>query len=116
VTLSFREWLVDRTKQYSNLEIFDFHAEPSIVLDLDHFTDIYHYSPKLSKGIIEAISQGRYRLDAKMVAGNNAWIRKAVHDRTPAQVIAEARARPAPETPDGKAFVPPGGFAPPVLN
>jgi hypothetical protein len=116
VTLSFREWLVERTHRYANVEIFDFHAEPSIVLDLDHFTDIYHYSPKLSKGIIEAMSQGRYKLDAKMVAGNNAWIRKAVHDRTPAQVIAEARARPAPETPDGKAFVPPGGFAPPVLN
>ena len=35
---------------------------------------------------------------------------------TPEQVIAEALARPAPETPDGKAFVPPGGFAPPKVN
>lgn len=116
LTLAFREWLYERTSRYQNVEIFDFHAEPSIVLDLDHFTDIYHYSPKLSRGIIEAMSQGRYKLTREMVRGNNAWIRKAVHDRTPAQVIAEALARPAPETPDGKAFVPPGGFAPPALD
>jgi hypothetical protein len=116
LTLQFREWLFERVSRYPNVEIFDFHAEPSIVLDLDHFTDIYHYSPKLSRGIIEAMSQGRYKLTREMVRGNNAWLRKAARERTPSQVIAEALARPAPETPDGKAFVPPGGFAPPQVN
>jgi hypothetical protein len=116
VTLAFREWLFERTRNNRNVEIFDFHAEPSIVMDLDHFTDIYHYSPKLSKAMIEAIAQGRYRLTPAMLAGNNAWLRKAVRETSAAQVIAEALARPAPATPDGKAFVPPGGYAPPQVN
>jgi hypothetical protein len=116
VTLAFREWLFERTRRYPNVEIFDFHAEPAIVMDLDHFTDIYHFSPKLSVAIIDAIAQGRYRLTREMLDANNAWLRKAVRETDPARVIADALARPAPETPDGKAFVPPGGFAPPNVN
>jgi hypothetical protein len=116
VTLAFREWLFERTRGQRNVEIFDFHAEPSIVMDLDHFTDIYHYSPKLSKAIIDAMAEGRYRLTPEMLAGNNAWLRKAARETSATQVIADALARPAPETPDGKAFVPPGGFAPPKVN
>ena len=116
ITLAFREWLFERTSRYANVETFDFHAEPSIVTDLDHFTDIYHYSPKLSVALIQAMAEGRYRLTREMIAGNNAWLRKAARESTPAQVIAAAMAKPAPETPDGKAFVPPGGFAPPQLN
>jgi len=116
VTLAFREWLYERTRRFPNVEIFDFHAEPSIVLDLDHFTDIYHYSPKLSQGLLQAIAQGRYKLTPEMIRGNNAWLRQAVRETTPARVIAEARAKPAPETPDGKFFVPPGGFAPPAVH
>jgi hypothetical protein len=116
VTLAFREWAYERTRGYPNVEIFDFHAEPSIVLDLDNFTDIYHFSPKLSRGILEAMAQGRYRLTPEMVRGNNAWIRRAVRETTPERVIAEARARPAPATPDGKYFVPGGGLVPPASN
>ena len=116
VTLAFREWLFERTRGNANVEIFDFHAEPTIVMDLDHFTDIYHYSPKLTAGILQAIAEGRYRLTREMLAGNNAWLRKTARETRPAQVIADALARPAPETPDGKAFIPPGGFAPPNLN
>lgn len=113
VTLQFRDWLFERTRAHGNVEIFDFHAEPSIVMDLDHFTDIYHYSPKLSRALVEAIAAGRYKLTREMLDANNAWLRKAARETSAAAVIAEARARPTPETPDGKAFVPPGGFAPP---
>jgi hypothetical protein len=114
LTLAFREWLFERTSKYPNVEIFDFHAEPSIVLDLDHFTDIYHYSPKLSQALIQAMSEGRYKLTREMIRGNNSWLRNEVHAKSARQVIAEALARPAPESPDGKFFVPPGGFAAPV--
>jgi len=116
LTLAFREWLFERTLRYPNVEIFDFHAEPSIVTDLDHFTDIYHYSPKLSQALIQAMSEGRYKLTRAMIRGNNAWLRSTVHAKTARQVIAEALAKPAPESPDGKFFVPPGGFAPPQVN
>lgn len=111
VTLAFREWLFERTQALPNVETFDFQAEPAIVMDLDHFTDIYHYSPKLSRALVEAMGEGRYRLTREVLAANNAWLRKAATETSPRQVIAEALAKPAPETPDGKAFVPPGGFA-----
>jgi len=116
VTLAFREWLFKRTRAYPNVEIFDFHAEPAIVMDLDHFTDIYHFSPKVSQALIAAMAEGRYRLTPELLAGNNAWLRKTATEQDPRRIIAEARARPAPATPDGKAFVPPGGYAPPALD
>ncbi len=60
--------------------------------------------------------EGRYKLTGEMIRGNNAWLRSTVHAKTARQVIAEALAKPAPESPDGKFFVPPGGFAPPQVN
>jgi hypothetical protein len=116
VTLAFREWLFERTRGHANVEIFDFHAEPRIVMDLDHFTDIYHYSPKLSRSLVETMAQGRYRLTRETLAANNAWLRRTATETSPRQVIAEALSRPAPETPDGKAFIPPGGMAPTGVN
>ena len=92
VTLAFREWLVERTARYPNVEIFDFHAEPSLVLDLDRFTDIYHHSPEVSRSLIRAMHQGRSRLTRETVRANNDWLRKAARSNTPHQVIAKALA------------------------
>jgi hypothetical protein len=61
--------------------------------------------------MVEAIAQGRYRLTRETLGRNDAWLRRAAADTDPAAVIAEARARPAPGIPDGKEFVPPGGYA-----
>jgi len=113
VSLAFRDWLYERTKRYPNVEFFDFQAEPAIVEDLDHYTDMYHYSPRISKAMIAAIAEGRYRLTPALLAGNDAWLRKVATRTDPAQVVADARARPAPEKLDTKAFIPPGGYAPP---
>jgi len=113
VTLAFRDWLFERTRRYANVEFFDFQAEPALVTDLDYYTDIYHYSPKVSKAMVEAIAEGRYRLTRGTLARNDAWLRKTAAELDPARVIADARARPAPGIPDGKEFIPPGGYAPP---
>src|SRR6185437_16142916 len=110
VSLAFREWLFERTRRDRNVEFFDFQAEPAIVEDLDYFTDIYHYSPRISEAMIRSIAAGRYRLTPRALAANDAWIRKVATETSPVQVIAQARARPAPETPDEKAFIPPGGY------
>ena len=93
VTLAFREWVFDRLERYPNAEIFDFHAEPGMVTNLDHFTDIYHYSPDLSRTVIEAMARGRNKLTRETVRANNDWLRAAVRQKTPAQVIAEAQSR-----------------------
>jgi hypothetical protein len=93
VTLAFREWVVERTARYPNVEIFDFHAEPSLVLDLDRFTDIYHHSPEVSRSVIRAMHQGRNKLSRETVRANNEWLRRAARGTTPRQVIAQALAR-----------------------
>jgi PIN domain nuclease of toxin-antitoxin system len=93
VTLAFREWLQERLQRHPNAETHDLHAEPSIVMNLDHFTDIYHYSPAIDRVVIEALAHGRHKLTARAVRENNAWLRKAVGETTPQDVIAAARAR-----------------------
>lgn len=94
VTLAFREWLLERASRYPNVEIFDFQAVPSIVLDLDNFADIYHHSPAITRAMFEAIAAGRNRLTPETLAANDAWLRAMALAVDPAKVIAEARARP----------------------
>lgn len=96
VTLAFREWLQQRLERHANAETHDLHAEPSIVLDLGHFTDIYHYSPAIDRVVLEALADGRHKLTARTVRENNAWLRKAVGETTPERVIAAALGRPPP--------------------
>jgi hypothetical protein len=93
VTLAFREWLQERLGRYPNVETHDFHADPAIVMNLDHFTDIYHYSPGIDQAVIEALKRGGHKLTAQKVRENNAWLRKAVRETTAEKVIAAARAR-----------------------
>ena len=91
VTLAFREWLVERTARHSNVDIFDFHAEPRIVLDLDHFTDIYHHSPAVSRAVLEAMHEGRNKLTRESVRAHNEWLRKTARGMSAREVIAKAR-------------------------
>jgi hypothetical protein len=95
VTLAFREWLLERTARYPNVEIFDFHAEPALVLDLDRFTDIYHHSPEVSRQVLRAMQQGRNRLTRETLRANNAWLHRVARTTDPRQVIAQALARGA---------------------
>jgi hypothetical protein len=92
VTLAFREWLVERTARYPNVEIFDFHAEPAMVLDLGRFTDIYHHSPEMSREVIRAMHEGRNRLTRESVRANNEWLRRTARGTSARQVIAKALA------------------------
>ena len=52
----------------------------------------------------------------RLLAWTDAWLRKTATEESPRHIIAEALARPAPETPDGKVFIPPGGVAPTGVN
>jgi hypothetical protein len=96
VTLAFREWLLERTRRYANVEIFDFHAAPSIVMDLDNFTDIYHHSPAVTRAMFEAIAAGRHRLTPDTLAAGDTWLRKAAAETDPARLIEQASKGRAP--------------------
>ena len=73
VTLAFREWLVERTARYPNVETFDFHADPGIVFDLDRFTDIYHHGPEVSRAVIRAMHQGSHKLTRDTVRAKSRY-------------------------------------------
>ena len=91
VTLAFREWVLERTARYPNVEIFDFHAEPAMVLALDRFTDIYHHSPEVSRAVLRAMHEGRNKLTRQSVREHNEWLRQAARGTSAREVIAKAR-------------------------
>ncbi|NJR72499.1 MAG: hypothetical protein HC782_05835 [Gammaproteobacteria bacterium] len=55
---------------------FDFQANALLVNNLAHYTDIYHFSPAISREIIEAIAGNKYRLTTETLKTNNAWLRE----------------------------------------
>jgi hypothetical protein len=95
VTLAFREWLLGRLQAFPQAELFDFQAEPAYVANLEHYTDLYHFSPELTRRVLADIAAGRQRLTAPRLAKNNEWLRHTASDTNPHEVIAAAsRKRP----------------------
>jgi hypothetical protein len=88
VTLNFRDYAFAATQPHRNVQWFDFQAESSLVNDLSHYTDIYHFSPTVSTQIIQAIATNEYRLSADTLAKNNQWLREAARTVDAAAVIA----------------------------
>jgi hypothetical protein len=99
VTLAFRDWLLRRTSAYANVELFDFQAEPGIVVDLANYTDFYHYSPQVANAMVAAIGSGHGRLTAQSLALNDAWLRRAATQADPALLIERARRGPVLSAP-----------------
>ncbi|HXZ48227.1 MAG TPA: hypothetical protein VEG27_04350 [Usitatibacter sp.] len=91
VTLAFREWLFDRMAGRPNVELFDFQADPVLTEDLGLYTDIYHFSPAVAKGLMEAIAAGSHRLTRQALERNDAWLRRAAERTDPAALIARAK-------------------------
>jgi hypothetical protein len=91
VTLNFRDYAFAATQSYRNVQWFDFQAASSLVNDLSHYTDIYHFSPLVSRQIIQSIAKNEYRLTAATLAKNNQWLREAARTVDAAAVIAAAK-------------------------
>jgi hypothetical protein len=87
VTLDFRDYAFTATQAYRNVQWFDFQAESSLVNDLSLYTDIYHFSPTVSRQIIQSIANNQYRLTAESLAKNNQWLREAARAVDAAAVI-----------------------------
>ena len=90
VTLAFREWLLGRVAPLANVEVFDFQADPAIVMDLDNYTDIYHYSPGVTRRMIEAIAHGERRTTPRGVREADDWLRETTARVDPARLIGHA--------------------------
>jgi hypothetical protein len=74
LTLAFRTEALARTFAFTNVEWFDFQADAPLVSELSHYTDIYHFSPRVSATLMQRIAEGSGRVNAAMLQQNNAWL------------------------------------------
>ena len=56
------EQTVPALLSFPNVEIYFFQDESSIVLDLDNYMDMVHYSPAINQHMLEKMQAGEYRV------------------------------------------------------
>ena len=62
LTLAFKRFVLDATREFAHVRIFDFQAEERITHDLDRYTDIYHFDPAVNEWMIAAACNGAHRV------------------------------------------------------
>ncbi|MEP7084377.1 MAG: hypothetical protein ABI854_06530 [Betaproteobacteria bacterium] len=67
VTLAFKRAVFAAVRDLPNVALYDFQARLEWVADLNNYKDIYHFSPRISRQMIEAIAEGTNRVDEKTV-------------------------------------------------
>ncbi len=90
-TLQFRDYVFAATEAYQNVQWFDFQADAALVNNLANYTDMYHFSPAVSREIIQSISQNKYRLNKEVLAKNNQWLRETAKNTDVEAIIATAK-------------------------
>jgi len=64
---------------YENVRIYDFQAENTWILDLDHYIDASHYGPWINDAMVQHVARDEYRVASVDTAlQNNAVIRSLV--------------------------------------
>jgi len=62
VTLAFKRYVLDTTREFANVRVIDFQAEERVTHDLDRYTDIYHFDPAVNEWMIAAACSGPHRV------------------------------------------------------
>lgn len=62
--LRFKQYIIESLSKCSNVTLYDFQTTPWIT-NLDQYMDLRHHSHDYNKRIIQAIHDGRYRVDAQ---------------------------------------------------
>ncbi|MFA4943221.1 MAG: hypothetical protein WC789_00795 [Lentisphaeria bacterium] len=96
--LQFKQEIQERLLQEPNVRMYDFQADEAIVGNYDNYKDSTHYSPAISRFIVEAIAQDRHRVGPGGPAANR-------------RELLELLARRGP--PPGAVTGPPPGGSPP---
>lgn len=91
ITLQFREAALARTTGLTNVTWHDFQADAALVEDLSHYTDIYHFSPTVSRTLIARIARGEGKLTRETIVQNNAWLNALSTRVDPVRVVREAQ-------------------------
>ena len=67
VSFDFKRYVFEATRGLANVCIVDLQAERAITHDLDRYTDLYHFDPRINERLVESTCNGRNRVDASNV-------------------------------------------------
>ncbi len=78
VSLEFKRHVFQRLGRLANARIFDMQWDTDIIQNLDHYADIYHFSPEIGGRLLDAACHNnpRYRVDAESHRVFEASLRK----------------------------------------
>ena len=78
VSLDFKRQVFQRIGRLPNARIFDMQWDADIIQNLEHYTDIYHFSPEIGARLLDAACNHhpRYRVDAESHRVFEAILRK----------------------------------------
>ena len=74
--LAFRTFVAESAAGLPNTDIFDFQADDEITDNLDHYKDIFHHSPAISRWMLERIARRDRRSLLPDIETNNRRIRE----------------------------------------
>ena len=75
VSLAFKRGVFDAVHDLPNVALYDFQARSDWVTNLDNYKDIYHFSPRISREMIEAIAKGNFRVTQDTLPQSEAILR-----------------------------------------
>ena len=75
VSLAFKRSVFDAVRDLPNVALYDFQARLDWVTDLDNYKDIYHFAPRISREMIEAIATGSDRVTSETLSQSEAILR-----------------------------------------
>ena len=76
VTLAFRRRVFELVRPLLNVVLYDFQTRRDWVTNLDNYKDIYHFSPAVSRAMIESIAAGTDRVGDQGIAASEALLRE----------------------------------------
>lgn len=80
VSLAFKRYVFDAVKSLPNVALYDFQSRRDWVTNLDNYKDIYHFSPAISRAMLESIAAGTDRVDPAQSAASEAFLRVLAAD------------------------------------
>lgn len=80
VSLAFKRYLFDAVKPLPNVALHDFQSRRDWVTNLDNYKDIYHFSPAISRAMLESIAAGTDRVDPAQIEASEAFLRALAAD------------------------------------
>jgi hypothetical protein len=75
VSLAFKRSVFDAVRGLPNVALYDFQARLEWVANPDNYKDIYHFSPRISREMIEAIAKGNDRVTPELLLQSEAILR-----------------------------------------